>query len=391
MIIFAFYKRAFYSKNHCLITFNNILSIIMKKTLLLSALTALAFSAGADDAVWTYVSAPDQIDPDAEYVLGYYNAFTDHELNVANVMSKDLLSVRGNAYANIEGVSLDIEANTLTGVPADAAVLKLAPCGQGYSIYVANAEVPGYLGPSESDGYNGIQTSDTPCVCVLDFKTPEETYDAEIDWGYYQTLISFTSADERNILTYTSGILISWTEMAKGYRCENQAMAGTLGLFKKAGTPSAQVSWSGDPADGSTVETLPFCQLTWEGVTAINVVQDNYTATFDGTDIALVPGAFFENPMVIHFMRRYPQTPGDFVLTLGEGMFKLTLEDGTVIDSPEVVYTVHVTGETTGVELRETTAAPSAIYRPDGTRLQPASAAELPAGLYIIDGKKVIR
>ena len=43
----------------------------MKKTLLISALAAVATTAWADDAVWEAVTSNDQIDFNAEYVIGY--------------------------------------------------------------------------------------------------------------------------------------------------------------------------------------------------------------------------------------------------------------------------------------------------------------------------------
>ena len=323
----------------------------MKKTLLISALAAVATTAWADDAVWEAVTSNDQIDFNAEYVIGY-NELKSPVKNPLTLMSskpiKDGLTIPG---AVSDGIVFDSEAGTITNVPAEAAILKIFPNGDDYSLYVTNTATPGYIGPAPIDQYgrevNGLSISQTAQPIAFTYLTQEENFDPELNIGYATTRIEYTGTEtNRNMFTWTKMARFDVPSGTQYFMFMLQAAPGELRLYKKVSQEAPVVGWMATPADKETVEALSSFQIEWLGIEK-TAIRDNgalFQATFNGNNVLVDPAGLLSNPMVLNIEKGTLMDEGIFQLKLGEGLLTLTNAAGEEIPSPAITYTLNLTG-----------------------------------------------
>lgn len=347
-------------------------------------------SASAAD-VWTAVTSLADIDPTAEYVLGYHENIS--KVPVAfTLMSKNPVAANLTQRGCVDSskITFDYEANTVTNVPEDACIIKLIPgkVADTYSMYLENVSNPGYLAPITSRNANGMEIIPTEAPFKFEWLTDGENYDDELKYGYatttfWNTLIS--DKDAKGFFTWTKMANFSLTYGTAYWMCMNQQAPGAMYLYKHNVTPPA-ATWSATPADKSTVKTLPLFEIKWDDVTAIDLNMDEddflaaYTATFNDADIMINPMGLFENPMVVQFARQYPQTEGQFKFTLPEGALLLTKADGSKVESPEIKYSVYVQGLPLPVTVSATPANGSRMVEFASATLDYANASKIQKG-----------
>lgn len=146
------------------------------------------------------------------------------------------------------------------------------------------------------------------------------------------------------------------------------------------------VTWTAEPANGSTVQTLPLFTITWEGVSAISIADDNaeIESMFNGNEVSINPSGLSQNPMVIQFMRQYPNAEGTYTFRLSEGALQLTKADGTILPSPALEYTVNLTGAPKAVTLVANPANDSQVSNIDKMTVTFENASSLALGEGIV-------
>lgn len=106
-----------------------------------------------------------------------------------------------------------------------------------------------------------------------------------------------------------------------------------------------------DPASGSQVESIQYMEINFQGVTKLKLSDSDDTeslvCTRNGIPFELPNSGWRSNPVVFGY--RTPVTqPGVYSFNFAKGMFQLTLEDGSVVDSPAINYVLQIgdSGET---------------------------------------------
>lgn len=106
-----------------------------------------------------------------------------------------------------------------------------------------------------------------------------------------------------------------------------------------------------DPEDGSTVEIVENMMFFFDGCEMEaneDATTDMVSAYLNGNEIQ-APAA--HTRYINMFVYRNPVTePGVYELQIAEGYWNLVFEDGTVIPSPEILYTLYVAGQSSEPE-----------------------------------------
>lgn len=313
------------------------------KKLLLSCLTVAAVAtsgfAKESGATYQFVSTPEELTEDAEYIIAYSNPGGIYNAQ-CDIMSKNACPAQRGFFAIPNGGTLT--DGVISNVAGEAATFRVEKCGDNFAIYMTNAETPGYLAPLEGSK-NGIQVIDTPREVTIRMGMGKG--DDSGQQPSFTTYINFTGSDDTNRTCFSwvnTPINMQMTHIF--WVCAQEEAMGTLGFYKKVAA-NPVFDWTADPEDFSSVTKLEDFTITFpkaKSIAAKAIAEGDIKVTFNGEETTSIPTVTCEgNSIKGHFAIPFEED-GEINISFAEGIFEITDEADAVVASPWVSYDVVV-------------------------------------------------
>lgn len=307
------------------------------KKFLLSFLAAAAVAAPGiakeSGATYQFISTPEEFVEDAEYIIAYSNPGGIYNAQCDIFSINPCPSQRGYFAIANGGTLAD---NVISDVEGEPALFRVEKMGDNFAVYMKNGEKPGYLTPLA--GKNGLTTSDTPQEMKISMGMGKS--DDSGQKPSYTTFITFAGSDfaDRSCFSWVNTpISMQMTHIF--WVCAQEEYMGTLGFYKKIPANPA-LDWTADPEDFSSVEKVQDFTITFpkaKAITMNTLKEGDIVATFNG-DACVIPSVTCEGNSIKGNFSTPFEEDGTINITFLAGLFEITCEDDSKIESPMISY-----------------------------------------------------
>lgn len=319
----------------------------MKKTLLTLAMIAGLTSLSAN-AEWTRVTSVDQLKANVDYVI-----VSDVHSTVMTTGGN--ISTEANKPSWRTGAAVTIADSKIATMPADAAKIQIAKSGSNYYLQQQNAGAKGYIGPS-SQSYRTIFVSENPTPNSIHFMTADEAASKVDDSGQPSVfsegnaVITATSQPDKNILGMFKNPVNGVATPTFQYVDQNDE---PISLYMDASqTGCVFPTWTIDPADGTKLTEavlggeypLTTIAVTFTNAKKVDLSSDAtletlMTATHNGKEYTAFSVNVSGRNNIISLSNRTGVTEsGTYRFQLNAGQFEITLNDGSKVLNPAIVW-----------------------------------------------------
>lgn len=315
---------------------------------------------------------------DAELDWDIWNKATLHISPAITEAGVYTISFPEGYFVDVQGNGLPAFTLTYTIGGAEAAVNVQATPADGSTV-----EELGYIELVFPD-YEEINIANGRISISKDGGEPSKLNDAQLDWDVWnKATLSITPA-----ITEAGVYTISFPE---GYFVDgsyNALPAFTLTYTVKPGEGGKELQVQATPANGSTVDELGHIELLFPDYTEVGIGSGAPTMSKDGGEPTKLNDAEYDwdvwNKLILNITPAVTEA-GHYVITFPEGY----VLDPAGNSLPAFTLSYTVSGQSGIGHIQVNGQSVEAVYTTGGVRIR-ATKQPLPAGVYIVNGKKVV-